>query len=411
MTGRLLYVANARLPTEKAHGHAIVKMCEAYAKAGIEVELWHPRRRQDPRISGRRVFDYYGVAPTFGVRTLANIDVIAIESRFPPSLFPWVMGAHDLAWAATVAARAATRRPSTLCHTRDPAVAWCLTAARIPTILEVHDPPAGPRRALVRQVARRSDLRGVVALTHATQDALVAEGVDPRRILVLGSGVDLAGFEDLPSPSACRAAHELPPDRVVVGYVGRFQALGAEKGLLTAVRAVGSIRRTRGDAPLLLCVGGPMDHVDEYIAAGVAEGGRASDFRFVDHVPSSEVPGWIRACDVGLIPSPRSDHFTKYSSPMKLFEFMAAGVPVVASDLQALRETIVHDRNGWLVSADSPGDLADGLEVLVHDAGLRNRLAARARTDVDAHTWSRRAEAILTRFGDEWTLQRSEPSG
>ena len=399
MTGRLLYVANARLPTEKAHGHAIVKMCEAYANRGIEVELWHPRRHQDPRIAQRSVFEYYGVPPVFDVRTLPNIDVIAVERRFPPSVFPWVMGVHDLAWAATVAVRAATRPPM-LCHTRDPAVALCMTAARVPTVLEIHAPPAGPRRSLVRQVGRRSHLRGVVALTASTREALIALGLDPERIVVIGSSVDLADFTELRGPAESRAVHDLPTDRAIVGYIGRFQTLGAEKGLATAVRAVGSMRRASGDAPLLLCVGGPMDHVDEYLSAGIASGGDVDDFLFVDHVPSTQVPGWISACDIGVIPFPPEDHFAKYASPMKLFEFMAAGVPVVASNLPAIRETIVHDQNGWLVSPDSSNDLAAAFEILLHDAGLRQRLASRARTDVNAHTWSRRAETILARFDD-----------
>jgi glycosyltransferase involved in cell wall biosynthesis len=409
MTGSLVYVANARLPTEKAHGHAIVKMCEAYANAGLDVELWHPRRRQDPRIAGTSVFEYYGVPPTFGVRTLANVDVIAAESRFPPSIFPLIMGAHDFIWAAVTAARAATNTRFSLCHTRDPAVAWWMATTRIPTVLEIHDPPAGPRRALLRRVGHLSQLRGVVALTTSTRDALVQLGIDPRRIIVLGSGVDLAAFTAGPAPGVCRAALGLPTDRAIVGYIGRFEALGAEKGLMTAVRAVGSIRRRFGVAPLLVCVGGPMDRVCDYLAAGIAAGGRADDFRFVDHVPSRDVPGWIRACDVGVIPSPRSDHFTKYSSPMKLFEFMASGVPVVASNLPALRETVVHESNGWLVTPESPDDLAAALELLIEKPELRRRLSHRARTDVEGHTWSRRAATILARFDNGCALQASEP--
>lgn len=399
MERRVVYVANARLPTEKAHGHAIVKMCEAYAAEGVDLELWHPWRRQDPRIAGRTVFDYYGVAPDFRVRTLPNVDVIAVEARFPARVFPWVMGAHDLVWASTVAARTSSRRPPPWCHTRDVSVAWCTTAWGTPTILEVHDPPEGHRGTLVRQLGRRRNLRGVVALTVAARDTLVGQGVDPARIVVLGSGVDLSGYAGLPDPLACRAAHGLPTDRPIVGYVGRFRALGAEKGLLTAVRAVGSMRRTRGEAPLLLCVGGPMDHVGEYVAAGVEAGAHPDDLRFVDHVPSTEVPTWIRACDLGVIPSPATDHFARFSSPMKLFEFMACGVAVVASDLPAVRETVVHRRNAWLVAPDSVDSLATALGRLVDDAPLRTRLASAARIDVEEHTWHRRARAILTRFG------------
>jgi glycosyltransferase involved in cell wall biosynthesis len=395
----VVYVANARLPTEKAHGHAIVKMCEAYAAAGVEVELWHPWRRQDPRIAGRTVFDYYGVASDFRVRTLPNLDVIAVEAHIPTAAFPWVMGAHDLAWGATVAARMSSRRPAPLCHTRDVSVAWCATATGTPTVLEVHDPPAGPRRALVRHLARRHRLRGVVALTGETREALAELGVDRADVIVLGSGVDLARYADLPDALRCRALHGLPGDRPIVGYVGRYRPLGAVMGLITWGRAYGALRRSRGEAPLLLCVGGPMDHVDDYLGAGVDAGAHPEDLRFVDHVPSTEVPTWIRACDVGVIPSPATQHFSRYSSPMKLFELMACGVPVVASDLPALRETIEHERNGWLVRPESVGELAGALGRLLDDSELRRRLACTARSDVEAHTWGRRAEAILMRFG------------
>ena len=72
MTNGLIYVANARLPGEKAHGHAIVTMCEAYSCAGLDVDLGHHRRQQDRRIVGRSVFEYDEVEPTFRVRTLAK---------------------------------------------------------------------------------------------------------------------------------------------------------------------------------------------------------------------------------------------------------------------------------------------------------------------------------------------------
>ena len=237
----------------------------------------------------------------------------------------------------------------------------------------------------------------------------MGDGVDPGKVIVLGSSVDLERFRHLPQPAVCRTERGLPADRPIVGYVGRFEALGAEKGLLTAVRAVGSMRASSGQAPLLMCVGGPMDHVGEYVAAGVAAGGQPNDFTFVDHVSSAEVPAWIRACDVGVIPSPRTDHFAKYSSPMKLFEFMASGVPVVASNLPALRETLVHGHNAWLVPPDSVDDLAIALGNLLRDDAVRGRLAQQAVADVAAHSWTRRAEAILTRFGPALGGQPSEP--
>ena len=117
VTSRLVYVANARLPTEKAHGYAIVKMCEAYANAGLDVELWHSRRHQDdPRLAVTTVFDFYDVPAVFEVRSVRNIDVIHAESWFPERLYPLLIATHDLSWG-WYAARLARRSHAPVCHT------------------------------------------------------------------------------------------------------------------------------------------------------------------------------------------------------------------------------------------------------------------------------------------------------
>ena len=85
---RLVYIANARLPTEKAHGYQISKMCEAFALNGAEVVLLHPYRHQaDPQLVGRTVFDYYGIKPIFQVKTLKNLDVVVLNRFIPDRIF------------------------------------------------------------------------------------------------------------------------------------------------------------------------------------------------------------------------------------------------------------------------------------------------------------------------------------
>ena len=80
----LIYIANARLPTEKAHGYQICKMCEAFAKNGVEVQLWHPYRYQsDRKLREQSVFDYYGIRSSFKVKTLFNWDVVRLQQLFP----------------------------------------------------------------------------------------------------------------------------------------------------------------------------------------------------------------------------------------------------------------------------------------------------------------------------------------
>jgi glycosyltransferase involved in cell wall biosynthesis len=94
-----------------------------------------------------------------------------------------------------------------------------------------------------------------------------------------------------------------------------------------------------------------------------------------------------------------------YTSPLKLFEYMAAGVPVVASDLPALREVLRDGENAVLVAPDDPGALAQGIRRVLEDKPLADRLAAQARRDAQAHTWTARAQAILE------FIARTTPAG
>ena len=86
----------------------------------------------------------------------------------------------------------------------------------------------------------------------------------------------------------------------------------------------------------------------------------------------------------------------EHTSPLKLFEYMAAGRPIVASDLPSLREVLRHGDNAWLVQPDDPAALAQGIQHLLAEPALAARLAAQAQEEVQAYTWEQRAERILS---------------
>ena len=85
---KIVYIANARLPTEKAHGYQIVKMCEAFSRVGAEVQLLHPFRYQsDPQLKVQDISEYYDVDPNITFRTLTNLDIVQAESLMPTGLY------------------------------------------------------------------------------------------------------------------------------------------------------------------------------------------------------------------------------------------------------------------------------------------------------------------------------------
>jgi glycosyltransferase involved in cell wall biosynthesis len=119
---------------------------------------------------------------------------------------------------------------------------------------------------------------------------------------------------------------------------------------------------------------------------------------FAGQVDPPLVAGLLRQADVLVLPNTPGRVSAAYTSPLKLFEYMASGRPMVASDLPALREILRPDENAVLVESGSAGALAAGLSRVLGDAALASRLAARAREDVREWTWDKRAgriEALL----------------
>jgi glycosyltransferase involved in cell wall biosynthesis len=114
----------------------------------------------------------------------------------------------------------------------------------------------------------------------------------------------------------------------------------------------------------------------------------------VGAVPPERVPGLLASMDVAVAPAPKLASF--YFSPLKVYEYMAAGRAVVAGRIGQMAELIQDGVTGLLVAPGDPAELASALERLVRDPGLRQRLGQRARHSVEReHTWDAVWERIL----------------
>ena len=138
-----------------------------------------------------------------------------------------------------------------------------------------------------------------------------------------------------------------------------------------------------------------MGAVPRYLELARRCGVPAHQLRFVDRVPNCEVPYWIRACDVVTIPWPWTEFSAYFTSPLKLFEYMAAGAPILATDLPSLREVLRHGENAWLVKPGDPRALAEGMDRLLQDLSLRDRIARQSKVEAQQYSWEQRAAKIL----------------
>ena len=172
-----------------------------------------------------------------------------------------------------------------------------------------------------------------------------------------------------------------------VVYAGHLYAW---KGVDVLLDALGQLAGVRG-----VIVGGYEKEPDlARLRERAARLGISDRVTFTGLVPPSAVAAYLRAARVLVLPNPASAISTRFTSPLKLFEYMAAGRPIVASDLPSIREVLRHEENALLVEPGNPTALAAGVRRLLEDPALADRLAQAATTGVQDYSWDRRAERL-----------------
>jgi len=373
---KILYIANIRLPTEKAHGIQIMKMCEAFARAGHDVELVVPTRRTPIT---EDAFVYYGVARTFDIKRLSTID-IAIRGRFSfwLQMFAWIVAS----------VRYVRHTQADIVYSRDPALFFFgKFSTRKKCILEVHTKPA------IRLMRRIRKLQiDIIVITNGLKDMLVSGGISKKRILVAHDGVDSNEFvESYGTKKKLRELLTLPQSANIIAYVGKLQTMGKSKGVEQLITAFGIVHASQSSAHLLLV--GLNDDEFEAVKSLMQNASIPTDaYTLVGHVTHEHVPKYLAASDVLVMNYPNTEHYARCMSPMKLFEYMASKRPIIATRLPSIEE-VLNEKNAILVEPDNPESLADVIQNMPHDATNR---AEQAFHDVQQYTWDKRAESILS---------------
>jgi hypothetical protein len=338
----LYYIANVRMPTEKAHGIQIAKMCEAFAGHGLQVELVVPARSsvvtEDP-------FSYYKVRKNFSITKLWCID--ALRFGWPGFWIESITFAQSVAWHVL-------RKQGTF-YTREEFLAFCLTLLGKQVVWEAH---MGQQNWFVRFLVRRRV--PIVVISGGLLNLYREMGVAKELLLVAHDAVDVAQF-DLPiSKIEARETLGLSAEAKIVLYTGsRYAWKGVET--LEQARAL-------------------LPGMQVLIVSGK---------------PYAEIPLYLRAADVLVIPNSAKEDISRlYTSPMKLFEYMASGTPVASSDLPSIRE-VLDDSTACFFAPDNAEGLAQAVGRILSDPAAAQQRSKRARLKVEEYSWHERARTIM----------------
>jgi len=369
------YIENIRYPSERAHSYQITMTCTALRNLGVNPTLIVPDRKLAPPAQEDLLTSR--LTPDFPILRLPVIDALAHAPLWlsrPAYLlerFTFQRAVH----------RFAIRHHADIWYTRDPWMVPAFAQLGRRVVLELHDASGSKLKRLARI---RRQIWKYVVITSGLKDVLISAGVLPDDILVAPDAYDPNDFTNMDDRTAVRKNWGVPDNAIVTLYAGSFYPW---KGVDLVVDAW---PKTDPTAHLVM-IGGPINELTR-----IRETVRKRSISRVhcfNMLPHTEVVRQFSGADIGLLPtSPLHVVGRSYTSPLKLFEYLAAGLPILASDVPSSREILTEDIAQFFSSSES--QFLSALQRM-ENTGWRQRASARAKVIVQPFTWRNRTKSIV----------------
>ena len=371
MINSLTYIARSNIPSRHANSVQVVNMICAFAPLVGRMDVHLPGKFiQRVHLWTGTLFSRYG-------RSIPNNVRVRFE---PDSKRPGRNFENNVLHALPEA-------PDGTIFTRSSRIALALAERNLPVLFESHvfsrDAKQVPMPRFIKAL-NASRAAAVVGISQEIADDFVSAGLDRAKVMTSPDGVDLDAFTDIASGGLSRLFGNRIHDRPILVYVG---SLSPEKG-----------------AGFLAGAAARLEHIHVAIIGGSAKESAAlakewqGNPRLFVHpsVPHKDVPAILQDADMLAMPYMPEGDLIPYMSPLKLFEYLAAGKPLIAADLPVLRPFLRDGHNALLFAPGSTESLCGQITRLMDMAfDTRSLLLANQRQTAQRHSWSNRARSIL----------------
>lgn len=369
---RIAYIATTELPSTSANSIQVMKVCQALTLNGHETHLLIPVRGE---IRWDELKVHYGLSGEFQIRYLVSrrglkrFDFILQALRHSTSLKVDAVYTRML-WTAVIAQK-----------------------FKIPIILELHDIPAGHFGSfLFKRYLSSNSKKLTVLITQALKEKLetvFSVDIPDSESCIASDGVDLKRYQNLPEPDQARKLLGLKENLTAVYTGGFYKGRGLEL-LLELAKNHPQVQ--------FMWVGGKPEAVDAWNA--IIRNLNVENITLTGFVPNEKLPLYQAAADILLMPFGKKvtgssgGNTADICSPLKMFEYMAAGRAILSSDLPVLHE-VLNSTNALFYVLENFEDLNKQFNLLINDPAKRIALAKQAKLDVEQYNWQNRMQKII----------------
>ena len=380
---KIVYITNARLPTEKAHGVQIVKMSEAFSGLNNDVTIISPNRVQKEISHKTDIFNFYDIEILFEHKLINFVDPYLYRHLMPKIIYRFFSFIVNLFWGLKSASVGKKLNGDFYIFRDNTPFSFLFSVFYSKKcVIEFHDiPPLASRFIFKLGLIFSKKTICFAVTTKLSEDLLKKFGKikNLNQIYTLHDGVDLKKFTKKKSTE-----NRVP----AVTYCG---SLSKSKGMDLLIDTAKLINNVE-----FVIIGGLKTELDHY--KKIASKNGVNNIKFVGQVSYSKVPELLNNSDILLLPSTADEIKSKeYTSAMKLFEYLSVGKPIIASNISSNTEILKNEENCLLFEPDNPENLADRIKFLIGNKDLKEKLSNNSSNLALKYSWEERSKKIINK--------------
>lgn len=375
----IIYLSFYAFPGRGTHTIQIINTCSAFSRIpGIKITLVTPRQ-SDSRLDSMKsdLWNFYGIEDTFKIHFTPDRFNLRNKNKLLIKFYRTVLS------FGTFINFISKQKEDFIIYTRAPRIIGLLSflvkVLRVKNFkgffVELHTLP--------KNLSPLKKAKGFVVISNSLKNDLK---LSEENVLVAHDGVNLNGNKITETTEQVRCRLGLPLKKKIITYTGKIIN---QKGANNLIEAFASLNG-RNDIFLLL-----VGKIYNSYHKNLAEKLKIRNIKFTGFVQPSEVSEYLYCSDILVLPSTQELAYAKYTSPLKLFEYMAAQKIIIASALESITEVLKHEKSGLLYDPDNPEELTKLLIYVLDNNKQAEKLAKSAFNEVVNYSWDIRAKKIV----------------